>query len=84
MMLRLWRLEWFERTPPIEQVDFGNGRQVSAVDLLEGHARYLNKRERSTQFDAHPTINTVAPTLTPLTDLAAEVAHTLPDAEPTP
>lgn len=83
-MFRLWRLEWFERTPLIEQVDFGNGQHMSAVDLLEGHFRYITGRDRTAKQDSHTTINPIAPTLTPLTDLAEDVAQTLPDAGPTP
>lgn len=83
-MVRLWRTEWFERTSPIERVDFGNGQQISVVDLLEGHFRYIFGQQRSAAHDVHTTINTIAPTLTPLTDLAEEVAQTLPATGPTP
>lgn len=94
-MLRLWRLEWFERTPPFEEVDFGSDQRVSAADILDGHARQLTTKptdqpDEQTQYaaqaktDVHTTIHVVAPKLTPLTDLAEELANTLPDTGPTP
>ncbi len=95
-MIRLWRIEWFERTPPIEQVDFGNGHQVSAVDLLDGHFHQLaaqadNITPTSTPLVAaqsaserHAKMALVAPTLTPLTDLAEAMADAVPEAHPTP
>ena len=95
-MIRLWRIEWFERTPPIEQVDFGNGHQVSAIDLLDGHFHQLaaqsdNIKPTSTPLvivqpasDRHAKMALVAPTLTPLTDLAEAVADVVPEAHPTP
>lgn len=100
-MIRLWRAEWFERTPPIEEVDFGNGRQVSAADLLDGHFHRLttpstdgNSQQPSetaseevripVENDFKTAINVVAPTLTPLTELAEEIVETMPEAGPTP
>ncbi|MEZ4673882.1 MAG: hypothetical protein R2932_06500 [Caldilineaceae bacterium] len=95
-MIRLWRAEWFQRTPPIDQVDFGNGHQVSAADLLDGHFRRLTVEADSSsslsaepqpdRFDDHlqQQIDAIVPTLTPLTDLAETLAHAMPDAEPTP
>ncbi len=91
-MFRLWRTEWFERIPPTEQVDFGDGKQVSAADLLEGHARRLTAHNAARAGIDDPAaaqtdqqqIRTVAPTLAPLTELAREVADTLPDTTPTP
>lgn len=95
-MIRLWRIEWFERTPPIEQVDFGNGHQVSAVDLLDGHFHQLTAQSDNinptttplvvvqSASDRHAKIKIVAPTLTPLTDLAEAVADVVPEAHPTP
>lgn len=89
-MIRLWRTEWFERTPPIEEVDFGCGYKISAADLVDGHAERLTSRtkqlrsdEASVNGELGDAIDRVAPTIKPLTDLAEEVAHTLPDAEPT-
>ncbi len=94
-MIRLWRREWFERTPPIEEVDFGNGHRVSAADLLDGHFHQLaaqsgNRQQNSIQpvalhtaQDRHAMIEVVAPTLTPLTDLAEVVAQRMPAAQPT-
>ena len=81
---------WFSERTPIEQVDFGDGRAVSAADLLDGHFQRLATQPPSEPLivpierDLHATIAVVAPTLTPLTDLAEEVAHTLPLAQPTP
>ena len=79
---------WFSERTPIEQVDFGNGRAVSAADLLDGHFQRLATQpvpqSLSGAHELHTTIAVVAPTLTPLTDLAEEVAHTLPVAQPTP
>lgn len=93
-MIRLWRIDWFERTPPIEQVDFGNGHLVSADDILDGHFQQLTaqsehdesvKSSRAEQSDPelHSIIENVAPTLTPLTDLAENMAETIPEAHPT-
>ena len=80
--------DWFSERTPIEQVDFGNGRAVSAADLLDGHFQRLATQpvpqSLSGAHELHTTIAVVAPTLTPLTDLAEEVAHTLPVAQPTP
>jgi len=80
-MIRLWRIDWFERTPPIEQVDFGNGQQISAVDLLDGHFHQLTAQ--SDQRERQAKLAVVAPTLTPLTDLAEAVAETVPEIHPT-
>lgn len=93
-MIRLWRTEWFERTPPTEQVDFGHGQIVSADDILDGHFQQLtaqNSRHPSihplspeqAQQERQTKIEQVAPQLTHLTDLAEQVAETLPDAQPT-
>jgi len=93
-MIRLWRTEWFERTPPTEQVDFGNGHLVSADDILDGHFQQLTARSEQNQAtssfhpvtpepDLHTKIEQVAPNLTPLTDLAENVAKTVPEAHPT-
>ena len=75
---------WFSERTPIEQVDFGDGRAVSAADLLDGHFQRLATQPLPVAHELHTTIAVVAPTLTPLTDLAEEVAHTLPVAQPTP
>jgi hypothetical protein len=86
-MIRLWRITWLERTPPIEEVDFGFGQRVSAADLLEGHFHQLataTTEPAAQQAKArHAIIEVVAPTLTPLTDLAETVAQTIPEAHPT-
>ena len=90
-MIRLWRNGWFERTPPIEQVDFGNWYFVSADDLLDGHFQQLTANtEESLSLptspldpELHRKIENVAPQLTPLTDLAENVAETIPEAHPT-
>lgn len=79
---------WFSERTPIEQIDFGEGRAVSAADLLDGHFQRLATQpvspSLSGEHDLHTTIAVVAPTLTPLTDLAEEVAETMPLAQPTP
>ncbi len=75
---------WFSERTPIEQVDFGDGRAISAADLLDGHFQRLATQPLPVEHDLHTTIAVVAPTLTPLTDLAEAVAHTLPLAQPTP
>jgi hypothetical protein len=94
-MIRLWRREWFERTPPIEEVDFGNGHRVSAADVLDGHFHQLAAHSGNTQQnstlpvalhtaqDRQAMIEVVAPTLTPLIDLAEAVAQRMPEAQPT-
>jgi len=93
-----WNAALFSEHSPIEQVDFGDGRAVSASDLLDGHFQWLAAQplpqvlpqalpqalSGPVERDLHTTIAVVAPTLTPLTDLAEEVAQTLPLAQPTP
>lgn len=82
-------MTWLERTPPIEEVDFGFGQHVSAADLLDGHFHQLTATSESSAPAAqqaqarHTIIEVVAPTLTPLTDLAETVAQTIPEAHPT-
>ncbi|MCB0128978.1 MAG: hypothetical protein KDE58_42220 [Caldilineaceae bacterium] len=93
-MIRLWRTEWFERIPPTEQVYFGNGQIVSADDILDGHFQQITGHSeqnssanslttKQAQQERHTKIEQIAPHLTPLTDLAENVAETMADAQPT-
>lgn len=86
-----WIMPWGGEQTPMEQIDFGEGHMVSAADLLDGHFQRLAAQPAlptssaiATESHLHTTIAVVAPTLTPLTDLAEEVAQTVPLAQPTP
>jgi len=86
-----WIMPWSGEQAPIEQIDFGEGHMVSAADLLDGHFQRLAAQPVLstptpvvTESHLHTTIAVVAPTLTPLTDLAEEMAQTVPLAQPTP
>ena len=73
------------RSKPEPKIDMGNGRLVSAVDVLEGHYRRLATRTVTVQVqpDLQSAITVVAPELAPLTAVAADVAEALPRVQPT-
>jgi hypothetical protein len=73
------------RGEPEPQIDMGNGRLVSAADVLEGHYRRLATRTVTVQVqpDLQSAITVVAPELAPLTAVAADVAQAMPSIQPT-
>lgn len=88
-----WSIAWImpggSAPAPMEQIDFGEGHMVSAADLLDGHFQRLAAQPVlptavTSESHLHTTIAVVAPTLTPLTDLAEEMAQSMPLAQPTP
>jgi hypothetical protein len=67
----------------------GEGRTLSAEDVLEGHyCRLANSAQQSVvvqpvaQADLGVAISALAPHLAPLTELAEDVAETVPAAHP--
>ena len=68
------------------RIDLGNGNFLEAEDVLEGHFHRLASTTVPVQVNANLTaaITVLAPGLTPLTELAEEVAHTVPLAQPAP
>lgn len=78
----VWNRQTVEKAP----IDMGNGRLISAEDLLDGHFRRLATTTVQVQVkpDLQAAITVVAPTLAPLTELASEVARAVPVAQPAP
>ena len=68
------------------QVDLGNGRFLKAEDVLDGHFHRLATATVPVQVrsDLTAAITVLAPGLTPLTDLAEEVAQAVPLVQPAP
>ncbi|CAN5711245.1 hypothetical protein BH10CHL1_BH10CHL1_08280 [soil metagenome] len=68
------------------RIDLGNGNFLEAEDVLEGHFHRLASTTVPVQVNANLTaaITVLAPSLTPLTELAEEVAHTMPQVQPAP
>ncbi|MEM7533472.1 MAG: hypothetical protein AAF639_14915 [Chloroflexota bacterium] len=56
-------------------IDMGNGRHLGAEDVLDGHFKRLS--------ELNPAINALAPGLTPLTNLAEDLADSVPNVQPT-
>lgn len=69
-----------------ERIHLGDGKFLNAEDVLEGHFHRLSSTTVPIQVtrDLTAAITVLAPGLTPLTELAEEVAHTVPLARPTP
>lgn len=67
--------------PPI---NMGNGRFLTAEDVLEGHFHRLSTHTVQVQVkrDIQAAITVVAPQLAPLTEVAHEVARAVPVAQP--
>ncbi len=67
------------------QVDLGNGRFLNAEDVLDGHFHRIARATVPVQVrsDLTAAITVLAPALTPLTNLAEEVAQTVPLVQPT-
>lgn len=70
---------------PEQRVHLGNGQFLAAEDVLEGHFHQMATATVPVQVrpDLTAAITILAPGLTPLTDLAEEVAHTMPLVQPT-
>jgi hypothetical protein len=66
------------------KIDMGNGRFATAADLLEGHFHRLATQTVTVQLkpDLQAAITVVAPELAPLTAVASEVAHAMPQVQP--
>ena len=87
-------LEWAKlRTDPVPsptRVSMGNGRFLTAEDVLEGHFRRLTTQPATqtvtlqVKDDLSAAITVLAPELTPLTRMAQEVAQTVPPVQPEP
>lgn len=67
-----------------QPIDMGNGRLLSAEDVLEGHFHRLATRTVHVQVkpDLQAALTVLAPKLAPLTEVAAEVAQVLPPIQP--
>lgn len=70
-------------------LDMGQGRTLDPEDVLDGHFRRLSSRPPRTETVAVQSSDTLtsaitvlAPELAPLTDLAEELATTVPDIQP--
>jgi hypothetical protein len=90
-MIRLFEFWQLPAQPPkpvdeAARIDLGNGNFLEAEDVLEGHFHRLSSTTVPVQVNANLTaaITVLAPGLTPLTELAEEVAHTVPLAQPAP
>lgn len=74
-------------TPPY--VDMGQGRRLGPEDVLDGHFRRMTTQRTRTETVAvqcsdslTAAITVLAPELTPLTDLAEDLATRVPDVQP--
>jgi len=78
----------FRRQLAAPKIDMGDGRFVSAEDVLDGHFRRLAAPRPTDTVrvqikpDLQAAIRVVAPDLAPLTALASEVADTVPHVQP--
>ncbi len=85
-------LEWAKlRNDPVPSptpVSMGNGRFLTAEDVLEGHFRRLTTQPATqtvtlqVKDDLTAAITVLAPELTPLTHVAQKVAQTVPPVQP--
>jgi hypothetical protein len=84
-------MQWFffarRRTQPEDTgpaIDMGDGRFLTAADLLEGHYHRLATQTVAVQVkpDLQSAITVVAPELAPLTAVASEVAQAMPRVQP--
>lgn len=77
-----WQREQPEDTGPA--IDMGDGRYLTAADLLEGHYHRLATQTVTVQVkpDLQSAITILAPELAPLTAVASEVAQALPRVQP--
>lgn len=85
-----WVPRFLRRSAP-PAIDLGGGRLVAPEDLLEGHFLRLaaqRTRPHEVSVQVRPALKSViqvaAPTLAPLTQLAEQVAGTLPTVQPAP
>jgi hypothetical protein len=92
-MMRLFEFWPLSDQPPkvvaqqaCDKIDLGNGKFLAAEDVLEGHFHRLASTTVPVQVGPNLTaaITVLAPGLTPLTELAEEVAHTVPLVQPAP
>ena len=83
------RFLWRSR-PRAPMVDMGQGRSLSAEDLLDGHFRRLTRRAATRTVEVQvddqlrAAITVLAPDLSPLTRLAEELAGVVSDVHPEP
>lgn len=81
--------------PPVQGIDFGNGAQLGAEDVLETHFQRLARARRlpasrpvtvpvQVGDNLLGAITVLAPQLAPLTALAEDVAYALPPVQPAP
>lgn len=77
-----WRRNQQEDSGPA--IDMGDGRFLTAADLLEGHYHRLATQMVAVQVkpDLQSAITVVAPELAPLTAVASEVAQAMPRIQP--
>ena len=81
----LWRSQ-----PHGPMIDMGQGRSLSAEDLLDGHFRRLTNRTATRTVEVQvddqlrAAITVLAPDLSPLTRLAEELAGVVNDVRPEP
>jgi hypothetical protein len=66
------------------QIDMGNGRYLTAADLLEGHYRRLATQTVTVQLkpNLQAAITVLAPELAPLTEVASEMVEAMPRIQP--
>jgi hypothetical protein len=78
---------WLRNRPADTEpkIDMGDGRFLTAADVLEGHYRRLATQTVTLQVkpDLQAAITVVAPELAPLTAVATDVAQALPRIQPT-
>lgn len=71
-------------------IDLGGGRTMPPEDVLEGHFRRMTNRGRACTVQVHvaddlyAAIVVLAPELAPLTGLAEDLAHAMPEVRPAP
>jgi hypothetical protein len=67
-----------------QPIDMGNGRFLTAEDVLEGHFHRLATKTVQVQVkpDLRAALTILAPDLAPLTEVAEEVAQALPRVQP--
>jgi hypothetical protein len=84
-----WAEIWpFRKQQSLEKapIDMGNGRVITAEDVVEGHFHRLATTTVQVQVNENlqAAITVVAPKVAPLTELANEVAQAVPVAQPAP
>ncbi|MEZ4709724.1 MAG: hypothetical protein R3A44_21125 [Caldilineaceae bacterium] len=91
-------VRWFSPAdePSLPGIDMGNGRTLSAEEVLDGHFQGLadqaspvdadpsNSAQQKPARNLGPAIHKLSPDLAPLTDLADDLAQQSKPAQPTP